>query len=301
MTLQLRTLEYLKAVYEYKNFTKAAEELYVSQPTISAAINRLEKEIGVRLIIRSPKKVIFTPEGELFIQRARSIINDLHTLQIDMLEFSKTRKKVLRIGISPAIPPLYMKSLYTNFIPSLSKYESAIIDEGGAYEHFDKLLNDHLDIAFTAIPNDIKKEHFHTLPVTNVEVCLLAREDHPLAMMNSIPFEIIKDYPIISLDNTSFIAHVLRDECQKRKINLELSCTHLHLRSYIEEIQISNKLGLIAKNSLKNLNVNHNMVLLSFSEAIFVDLGLIYLKNSSKKQTMFKFIKFIENSLNSNS
>lgn len=295
MTLQLRTLEYLKAVYEYKNFTKAAEELYVSQPTISAAINRLENEIGVELIIRSPKKVIFTPEGEHFIQKAFSIIDDLHELQADMLEISKTRKRVLRIGISPGIPPLYMENLYSTFISSLSKYESAIIDEGGAYEHFDKLHNNQLDIAFTAIPKDIHKEYFTTIPITNVEICLLVRRDHPLAKYENVPFEEIENYPIISLDTSSFIAHVLKDECDRRNIHLELTCTHLHIRSYIEEIKIGNKLGLIAKNTLKNLNVSHPLVELSFSEPILTDLGLIFNKNKSKKQSMTKFINFVKN------
>ena len=61
--LNLRHLQYLNAVYQYKNFTQAGDSLFVSQPTISAAINTLESDLGVKLIERSSKRVIFTYEG----------------------------------------------------------------------------------------------------------------------------------------------------------------------------------------------------------------------------------------------
>ena len=60
-------LLYFNAVYQYKNFTQAGDSLFVSQPTISAAINTLESDLGVKLIERSPKNVLFTYEGEQFI------------------------------------------------------------------------------------------------------------------------------------------------------------------------------------------------------------------------------------------
>ena len=54
------------AVYQYKNFTQASEALYVSQPAISSAVQALEEELGVRLVVRSSKGVTFTYEGEQF-------------------------------------------------------------------------------------------------------------------------------------------------------------------------------------------------------------------------------------------
>lgn len=63
----LRHLEYLRAVHEYRNFTLAAESLYVSQPAISSAISALETELDVKLIMRNSKNVLFTQEGEAFM------------------------------------------------------------------------------------------------------------------------------------------------------------------------------------------------------------------------------------------
>ena len=63
--LDLRRLQYLDAVYRYRNFTRASEELFVSQSTISVAIKAMEEELGVKLIIRTPKEVTFTYEDLL--------------------------------------------------------------------------------------------------------------------------------------------------------------------------------------------------------------------------------------------
>lgn len=68
-------LLYFNAVYQYKNFTQAGDSLFVSQPTISAAINTLESDLGVKLIERSPKNVLFTYEGEQFILWVRKILS----------------------------------------------------------------------------------------------------------------------------------------------------------------------------------------------------------------------------------
>ena len=58
--LELKQLRYLQAVYRYKNFTRASEVCFVSQPAISAAVTALEKELDVKLVNRSPKRVDFT-------------------------------------------------------------------------------------------------------------------------------------------------------------------------------------------------------------------------------------------------
>ena len=66
--LDIKRLQYLVAVYRYHSFTRASEELFVSQSAISMAIKSLEAELGVQLIVRSPQNVDFTQEGKLLVQ-----------------------------------------------------------------------------------------------------------------------------------------------------------------------------------------------------------------------------------------
>ena len=72
--LNLKRLQYLDAVYQYKNFTQASEALYVSQPAISSAVQALEEELGVKLFRRSKHRIILTEEGMLLRRRAEEIV-----------------------------------------------------------------------------------------------------------------------------------------------------------------------------------------------------------------------------------
>ena len=72
--LDLKRMQYLEAVYLYKNFTKASEMLHVSQPAISNAINALESELKIKLMVRNSKNVTFTYEGEQVMGRITKIL-----------------------------------------------------------------------------------------------------------------------------------------------------------------------------------------------------------------------------------
>ena len=75
--MELRQLEYFIAVCETKNFTKAAKKLYTSQPAVTAAINNLEKELGVTLLIRNKRFVELSSEGTTFYKHVLTVMNSL--------------------------------------------------------------------------------------------------------------------------------------------------------------------------------------------------------------------------------
>lgn len=91
--LNLKRLQYLDAVYQYKNFTQASEALYVSQPAISSAVQALEEELGVRLVVRSSKGVTFTYEGEQFMIWARRILSTCEAAENAMRDLAGTAEQ----------------------------------------------------------------------------------------------------------------------------------------------------------------------------------------------------------------
>lgn len=89
--LDIKRLQYLEAVYRYHNFTRASEELFVSQSAISMAIKSLEADLGVRLIVRSPQSVAFTYEGEQLVQHARRILLECENAEREMADPPRAR------------------------------------------------------------------------------------------------------------------------------------------------------------------------------------------------------------------
>ncbi|KXL53092.1 hydrogen peroxide-inducible protein activator [Anaerotignum neopropionicum] len=295
--MQFKALEYLEAIYKYKNFTKAAEALFVSQPAISAAIRKLEEEFNVKLIIRTPKKVIFTPEGEAFITKISPILKELREIEWDMLAKSQKQKKTLHLGLSPTAPPDIVHGIYQYFLPSLSENEEVSFDEGGAYYHIAKISNGEVDVAINVIPENISDFSVASIPLYQQEICLLIHENSKLAQYDKIPIQLLSTTPIVSLGASSYLPKRLEMEAAKRNIHLKVTSKHVHQTSYIEEILIGGSSGIINvdKNNIpRALYAHKSLVTRPFQEPMFLTIGILYRKDSQLQPLTKKILEFIQ-------
>ena len=108
--MDLRQLQFAEAVARLRNFTRAAEELHVAQPALSKAISNLELELGVRLFVRTSRRVSLTDAGETFAARARRILADAALLRSEMDEFAGGARGVVRVStwyhLEPDLPAI---------------------------------------------------------------------------------------------------------------------------------------------------------------------------------------------------
>lgn len=96
--MTLNQLEYFCAVCRYHSITRAAESLFVSQPTISTSIRNLEKEFHLRLFTHGQNRITLTNDGSLFYKKAEYILHRAHEMYTDFSD-KDTNKAPLRIGI----------------------------------------------------------------------------------------------------------------------------------------------------------------------------------------------------------
>jgi DNA-binding transcriptional LysR family regulator len=96
--MELRQLRYFVAVAEELHFGRAAARLHMSQPPLSAQVQKLEREIGVRLLERSTRTIALTPAGELFYRRAREILSAAEAAEEEAREADAGRRGRLRVG-----------------------------------------------------------------------------------------------------------------------------------------------------------------------------------------------------------
>ncbi|WP_312071917.1 LysR family transcriptional regulator [Anaerotignum propionicum] len=300
--MQFKALEYLEAIYKYKSFTKAAEALFVSQPAISAAIRKLEDDFNVKLIIRTPKKLFFTPDGETFIAKIIPILEELRSIEKDMLAKSRNRKQILRLGLSPTAPPDIVHRIYQTFLPSLVENEEVFFDEGGAYYHIQKISNGEVDVAINVIPEDISDFPVASIPLYRQEICLLLREDSELAKYDKIPIQLLNSTPITSLGASSYLPKRLEMEAAKRNIHLKVVSKHLHQTSYIEEILLGNSSGIInvdGNHMSRALYAHKALVTRPFQEPMYLEIGILYQKDGHLQPLTKRILDFIENSAKS--
>ena len=103
--MNLRDLRYLVAVAEHRHFGRAAESCFVSQPTLSTQLKKLEETLGVVLLERSNRRVMLTPEGEQIVQQTQRILIEVNSLMALSEQLRDPMGGDLRVGIIPTMAP----------------------------------------------------------------------------------------------------------------------------------------------------------------------------------------------------
>lgn len=154
--MTITQLQYVLAVAEYKNFTLAAEKSFVTQPTLSMQIQKIEEELGVLIFDRSKKPIQLTPVGQQIVEQAKNIVRESGRIK-DIVDQQKGFVGGdFTIGIIPTIMPTLLPMFLKNFVRKYPKI-NLIIEEQNTQTIIEKLKNGHLDAAIAATPLDEDK------------------------------------------------------------------------------------------------------------------------------------------------
>ena len=131
MTLQ--QLEYIVAVYRTRHFVKAAETCGVTQPTLSAMIQKLEAELDVKLFERSSQQVMPTAIGKVVVEQAWKVLNRARKLKDIVAEEKKSLTGTFRLGILPTIAPYLLPRFFPRLMRENSSLEIRVVEMKTAY------------------------------------------------------------------------------------------------------------------------------------------------------------------------
>jgi LysR family hydrogen peroxide-inducible transcriptional activator len=149
--MTITQLQYVLAVAEHKNFTLAAEKCFVTQPTLSMQIQKVEEELSILIFDRSKKPIQLTDVGQKIVAQAKNIVNEADRMQ-DIVDIQKGFiGGEFRIGIIPTIMPTLLPLFLNTFIKKHPKVK-LIIEELNTAEIIKKLNNGQLDAAIAATP-----------------------------------------------------------------------------------------------------------------------------------------------------
>lgn len=149
--MTITQLQYVLALAEHRNFTLAAEKCFVTQPTLSMQIQKLEEELDVLIFDRSKKPIKLTLVGEKIVEQARKIVNESERIQ-DIIDIQKGYVGGdFKLGIIPTIMPTLLPMFLNAFIKKYPKV-NLIIEELNTTEIITRLKNGHLDAGILATP-----------------------------------------------------------------------------------------------------------------------------------------------------
>jgi LysR family transcriptional regulator, hydrogen peroxide-inducible genes activator len=154
--MTITQLQYVLAVAEHKNFTLAAEKCFVTQPTLSMQIQKVEEELGIQIFDRTKKPIQLTEIGVKIVNQAKNIVNEADRI-MDIVDQQKGFiGGEFRLGIIPTVMPTLLPMFLNNFIKKYPKV-NLVIEELNTQDIINKLNNGHLDAAIAATPLNEEK------------------------------------------------------------------------------------------------------------------------------------------------
>ena len=197
--MQLKDIEYVSAVASEKNFSAAAEKLFISQPALSQAIKRLENELGVVLFNRSTSSVQLSSAGELFLAEGETLLRLSHQLKQHMANLAAQKSGSIRIGISTFYSSYYLARILPAF-RSLHPGIRISIVEGKSHELKSMAVREEVD--FSLIPMPLDQPELVRCDILHQEQILFAiPADSPLRSQLHVSMSM--DFPFIDLSCAS--------------------------------------------------------------------------------------------------
>lgn len=187
--MDIESLEYFVAVSNYRNITKTAEVLHISQSALSRRIQALEEELGVPLLIRGGHYIELTPAGKRFLMDCEKIAGRKKRLMIDMERYKNQGS--VRIGYAPGIYIQGLLRLVTKLRETYSDVRIQFIESGMSTAVQDLLCGD-LDIIYTTYGEVEDLPHIRSLTLVENDLSILVPRGHSLWKKNSLKCEDIR-------------------------------------------------------------------------------------------------------------
>jgi len=203
--MNLRAMHYLVTLADVRHFSKAAERCHVSQPTLSTQIRKLEDELDVQLVERSPRQVMLTEVGAEIVERARALLAEADAIKSIARRSRDPHSGTLRIGIFPTLAPYFLPHVVPEIRRRFPRLTLRLFEEK-TEDVIGMLTRGRLDAGLLALPVD--SEQLVTRKLFEEPFVLAVGEGHALTRKQRIRLEDLEHQELLLLED----GHCLRDQ-----------------------------------------------------------------------------------------
>lgn len=203
--MNLRDLRYLVALADHKHFGHAAAACFVSQPTLSTQIRKLEEELGVVLVERTPRKVMLTPAGREAAERARHIVGEVEQMKEAARRARDPEAGTVRLGMFPTLGPYLLPHVIPRLRERFPQLELLLVEEKSDVL-LARLREGRLDAGLLALP--VHDDQLHAEFLFEEPFLLAVPERHPLARRKSLSLQELSEQRLLLLED----GHCLREQ-----------------------------------------------------------------------------------------
>lgn len=294
--MNIRDLEYLIAIDEERHFHRAAERCFVSQPTLSGQLKKLEQELGVLLVERSNRQVYMTEAGKVVVEHARKVIAETKAIKDVARNFQDPMIGDVRVGIIPTIAP-YLLPVIMPHLHNHFKNLKLWLYEYQTHVCLEKLQNAELDFLILALPID--KHDFVELDLFREPFRLAVNRDQLLAKKQQVNMGDIAQKKILLLEEGHCLRGHILDVCLLAGVQeqSEYQATSLETLRYM----VGEGMGMTLMPELavpKKTTKADDIRYIEFSDPKPTRrIGMLYRKNSYREETFNNINELIKSVL----
>lgn len=284
--MKLLQLKYFQTVCRYESITKAAEKLFVSQPTISFCIKELEDEFGVKLFHRKHNRLQLTVEGQFFYEKVQYILQSVDSLERQMQEMCANRNHI-KIAVPAMISTFLFPQMFDAFTKQYPGVQLEMLETGSLQTR--KLVDSNsVDLGITILDSAVNDD-YNILPLVTTELVFCVNKNHPLAGANAVSFKQLADERIILFKADSYQNVVIKSAFAEEGVepNILLYSSQLYT---IKQFLSYGKTGAFLYRQVAEMD--SDLVCIPLEEPILQKIVLIWKKSGSLFSDAENFILF---------
>ena len=286
-------LHYFLAIVNNKTFTAAAEELYISQSSLSKCIKSLEIELGSSLFTRGSKYVELTAAGQVFLNYAKraeynwaSMLNELAMLR------ENTKLTEVTLGVLPVMDELNIIDHITDFqiriLPS-QKYVNLI--EGEQDEIVKRLTEGKIDAAIVRVA-ELNPETFNSVTFIKSELVVVCPEsDNELSKKKTVELSDLTGQPFIEFDKTSYLSRKIRSNFDSKGLVPKYTYSFKRHQQILSMVNAGFGIAMIPGDLVTDDKYT-NIHVARLAEPLFTDIALVWLKSAPQNDTVLQLAAF---------
>ena len=289
--MNLKRLEYFCQLAALGNFTRAAHMVGIAQPALTVAIQKLEQEVGLKLINRADKNSLLTAEGDVLYKLATQLLSQAKQVELELEELKDLERGTIRFGVSAMMGSYYFPKILTEFKQKYPKIKIHLVDQGtAALERM--LLNSELDLAL--IRGDLENPQLRYTQLINEEIVAGMDRTHPLATEKTISLAQFCQQPLVLFHEGYFLREVVSQYSKKHQLPLDV-----RMETNLIELQkslVRNQVGITTCLS-RILENEQQMTSTPFEPKIEFKLSLAWKKNHYLSKASKVFMTYLSSTV----
>lgn len=253
--MDIQQIRYFLAVARCRSFSKAAQQLYVTQPIVTRCVKNLEKELGTPLILRSTKSFSLTAAGEALVRSGTQLLQQHQDIYRRIQDVVDSETGEIHISSPGVLLDMYFPRLVTEYRRQHPGIRITV-QESGTRTVVQEVLDGTAYIGLAMLPLT-ETEDLDVFPIVQDEVHVFVQKDHPLARETSVRLEQLKGLDIITYHESNTLYHTFLQMCRATGFSPVIAYQSMMPRFILDTLEYGDCVGVLPAPMLKRFRTQN--------------------------------------------